>query len=1196
MSKRLHNLSRRVLPGSGSRLPDWAAAGGLVLLGLGTLGLAGCGGASGSPATAGPISVVAANGGSGKVTSVALASTLQLSMAPAGDKLNAGVDWTVACGGNPVTGSVVNGACGTLAPLHTSDGGTTMYTAPSLVPIGSSVTITATVASNPSQSSSVSFTIVPTPITVSFLIAPPASLGVNAAASVEAQVANDPTGAGVIWTATCGAAACGSFYPAESLSTNYTSPSVVPAGGAVTITATSLTDTTKSASATVAIAAPIAVTLSPAPPASLTVGTTATLAATVASDPNNLGVNWTATCASVGACGSFNLSPAHTASGGQIAYTAPATVPAGGGAVTITAASPAATPSNPGVAITTIVASPPTIALTLAPPATLASTQQAPVSATVANDASPGGVAWSVQCGSTVAGGCGWVAPAQTADGATAIYTAPPVTATGTSVTVVATSVANSGLSATSNPIAIVPATTLSVAFIPSLPAQVQPNGTVNLTAAVANDATAGGVDWQVCGSGCGFFTVKPAIPAVAATSTTPYQPPVAAVTATSVSGWSNGLPIPYTAPSTPPASGAVAVAAAAHANPAIANSGTIAIGASASGPALNGAALAGTQPIVGATISLYAAGNSGYGSAASRLATATTAKDGSFAVPSGYSCPSAASQMYLVANGGAVGRNAANPNLALMTALGGCANLGSAAVVINEVTTVASAFATAPFAANDALTGNSSYLYLGASAGNVAGLANAFAAVNNLVDISTGRASYFTPAGNAATPYVAINTLAGALHACAATSGGAEGDGSPCGTLFTAADVLPQHAIYNSIAPVDTLQAAFNIAEHPVTNYGYQPDSGMLFGLAAPNSPFQPILAAQPNDWSLSLRYTGGGGLSSASAVGSFAVDASGNLWITDTANNAVVEMNPVGAAISPATGFSAGGGPIAIDASGNVWTSGNGALYELTGLGAAAPGSPFGGVAGGGSDIAIDAQGNLWIANGGGVGEFSNLGVAVSPAGGFSFDGLSAIGAVGVDSSSNVWIGNTSDAFGSFAELSNPGASLIANGQGAADGSPLPQMAADGAGNIWGIVGPSQNVCEVPPYGGKGSTLLPTCYGEFQNANTSGELNFFNAAGVAVDGAGTAWVASQGGGNPGSVILPSVLPIAPSLFNGGLPNYLASPSLAAGPLRVAVDGSGNLWVLLADNTVAEYIGVAAPAVAPIALALKNNKLGAKP
>ncbi len=66
------------------------------------------------------------------------------------------------------------------------------------------------------------------------------------------------------------------------------------------------------------------------------------------------------------------------------------------------------------------------------------------------------------------------------------------------------------------------------------------------------------------------------------------------------------------------------------------------------------------------------------------------------------------------------------------------------------------------------------------------------------------------------------MNTVAGMLSSCTATSGGVDGDGSACGALFAGTATLMQSTLYNSVAPTDTLQAAYNIAQHPVTNYGY--------------------------------------------------------------------------------------------------------------------------------------------------------------------------------------------------------------------------------------------------------------------------------------------------------------------------------------------------------------------------------------
>jgi hypothetical protein len=130
------------------------------------------------------------------------------------------------------------------------------------------------------------------------------------------------------------------------------------------------------------------------------------------------------------------------------------------------------------------------------------------------------------------------------------------------------------------------------------------------------------------------------------------------------------------------------------------------------------------------------------------------------------------------------------------------------------------------------------------------------------------------------------------------------------------------------------------------------------------------------------------------------------------------------------------------------------------------------------------------------------------------------------------------------------------------------------------------------VTAYGGKGSTLIPNCYD--QAKDTTSILRFYAAQGIAIDGNGTVWLASKGGGT--LPVLPSLLPIVPSMLADNSPTYLASASLAAGPLRVAVDGSGNVWVLLADNSVTEYVGLATPVVTPIALGVKNKKLGAKP
>ena len=1199
-------------------------------------------------------------------TSLGVGSTGQYAVSVSNDITAAAVTWSVSCGSSQ---------CGSVFPAN---GYQTSYTAPETVPSGGTVTLTATSNADSSVSASLIVTIVPIVVNIA-----PASVYVQTngryrSATLIATTTNDASNAGVTWTLSCGNTSgnqpCGSINKTSQSGAplSFTGPSTVPPGGTVTITATSVTDPSASATATanVITTAPIVVTLTPPGPgkpplpATLTVGASQVLTASVANDSNNLGVNWTASCGTPGSCGTFSLSPAQTASGQSITYTAPPNVPAGG-VVTITASSPATTPSNSAVAATVITPSAPSITFLQQPPSSMVALGQAPVSAVVTNDVTQSGVTWSTTCQSTVAGGCGYVLPNPTPSGVSAVYTAPPVPPGGT-VTIVATAAATVGSSSSvtvsSMPIKISPATALSVRFVPYAPSQLQAGIPVNLNAAVANDSTNAGVNWQVCPSGCGYFTITPAIPAIPATATTPYVPPVPAVTATSVTAWPNAAPISYTPPSTVPPGGTFAITVTAHADGTTSQSAIVTISETDSGPALNGVVRAGTQPVVGSSVSLYAAGTSGYGSAATLLyepggsPVATTDASGHFSIAGGYICPSPNSQVYLVALAGAVGGNGPNPNLGLMTALGACGTLSSSPVVLNEVTTVASAWPLAPFEANDSLTGNSSYLNLGTSSGNATGLANAFATVNNLVDITTGHALFNVPAGNAAVPYAEINTLADALYTCTNSSGGSEGDGSACGTFFLDADPLSgaNDQIYHPTPPTDTLQAAMNIAQHPVppeqgSDFGYQialsDGTGTIFYLPSVSSPFQPILNINSSvldedftDASFSLNYAAPGGAGSA-----LALDGAGNLWVLTSVGNrsGVLELNNQGAQVSPPAGYTSASlinpGALAIDASGNPWICDTSGLTELSSLGTEYPGSPFsgGGLTAGArgaslaacQGIAIDGLGNVWTNNSTNVSKFSSLGVPLSPEAGYTFQ-LSPtdstplnnlLSPMAIDNSGNVWVGVNSPALpGVLSLLDLNGSSglpyYLVPADALSSTAPLgyaieavttgglldqTQIAVDGKGSVWAgfaSINPGGygNLCKVPAYAGAGTIDIASCgYGDERG---NGISTYTNTNSVAVDGAGYIWAPSSTVAdivNDGNMA-PGVTQQSPS--GSTLFAHFNSPSLVNGAVSMAIDSSGNVWVLLQNGTVTEFTGIATPAVTPLAAAVKSAKLGATP
>jgi streptogramin lyase len=289
------------------------------------------------------------------------------------------------------------------------------------------------------------------------------------------------------------------------------------------------------------------------------------------------------------------------------------------------------------------------------------------------------------------------------------------------------------------------------------------------------------------------------------------------------------------------------------------------------------------------------------------------------------------------------------------MAALGPCNNLASLSFVsLNELTTVASVYALAPFMAGPA----NAYTKVGTSANNAMGLKNALADVNVLVNLATGTTPGSTTVAGLTLPTSEINTLADIIAACVNSAGGSYNDGSACGTLFANAD--PGGTAFT--APTDTITALMNIAQHPATSTA---NLAALYTLATPTAPFQPTLTSQPKDFTLALTFAG-----ATNAPSALAADAAGNVWITNVGNNTVTELAHTGVVLSGAgyTASLAHPNAIAFAPDGTAWitNAGNSTVSRLTPTGAAYPGSPY---SGGGLDvprsIAFDSSGTAWIAN---------------------------------------------------------------------------------------------------------------------------------------------------------------------------------------------------------------------------------------
>jgi hypothetical protein len=135
----------------------------------------------------------------------------------------------------------------------------------------------------------------PPPISVSIA---PTTANVGSGGGTQnftATLVNDVLGKGVTWSASgagCSGVACGTFTNVTTTAATYNAPATVPSPAAITVTATSVADSTKSASAAVTIVqGAITVTLSPKR-GSITTSQTQQFTATVFNDPNNAGVTF----------------------------------------------------------------------------------------------------------------------------------------------------------------------------------------------------------------------------------------------------------------------------------------------------------------------------------------------------------------------------------------------------------------------------------------------------------------------------------------------------------------------------------------------------------------------------------------------------------------------------------------------------------------------------------------------------------------------------------------------------------------------------------------------------------------------------------------------------------------------------------------------------------------------------------------
>jgi len=566
----------------------------------------------------------------------------------------------------------------------------------------------------------------------------------------------------------------------------------------------------------------------------------------------------------------------------------------------------------------------------------------------------------------------------------------------------------------------------------------------------------------------------------------------------------------------------------------------------------MRGHVIGGQQPVTGSHIGLFTTANSGtsnagYGKSTTLLATTTTDSNGNFSITSSYTCPTT-QQAYLVAAGGNPGQTGTVDNSAifLVAALGSCSSLPSTSD-INEVTTVAAAYALSGFLpaggagiTEAALTGtavNGTMPGVTTSTANIQGLTDAFANANNIVSTTTGLA-YTTPPSNASgvVPQATIHALADILQTCVNTTGPTQGN---CPSLFSNATPPTGSGIS---APVNVFQAAIDIATYPGNNVS------TLFGLMSTSPAFPTTLTAAPNDWTIGVTYNYSSSVLK-SAVG-MGIDNYDNVYVTGstaaTTGTDLLLMSPQGALLNS-------GLMSTIATANNI------------------------------REIAFDSSNNAYMSNGNAASiyKFAPTTANNPSAGGtvstLVYTGVSATAnnwAIAVDSFGNVWTeGYKSKTCSGAPSTTNTLSCSLVEYPVSAQGTPVVswptlqdvQPGLGGArglafdtktGNIWTTDINNGNI-SIFNVGTTATPTASTASSSFTLSIAANTTTGNGSWGVSVDSSSNAWTLITGTGLSTTTVPAALYKVTPALSA----TTITGGNLTA-PSYLAIDGNGNIFI----------------------------------
>jgi hypothetical protein len=678
--------------------------------------------------------------------------------------------------------------------------------------------------------------------------------------------------------------------------------------------------------------------------------------------------------------------------------------------------------------------------------------------------------------------------------------------------------------------------------------------------------------------------------------------------------------------------------------------SSTAPVSNSLSTPAsLSGKIHGGNQPVIGATVQLWYAGQS-TGFSPTLGATTTTDSTGSFTFtknptngqsPAGnmYSCPSSTDPLvYVMSKGGNTQNNGnatqSNSAAAFIAIYDVCSRLsGANFVYMSEVTTAATMAAIGQFfnPSTETISADGTgqqYIIMTGLSKTVALLADTTTGLSKAsTDLSAaspvGHTGNINPAVVVtATPEQSkLNLIANILSACVNSASASD---APCVSLLAAAappiaNTTNFNATYGS--NTDTLQVLYALFQNPSSNSsagtGGAANITTLFGLAGGvGAPYQPSLATAPTDWTLGVQYASKGNVSCGTPTGGtgdfinspvdITIDAFNNVWFANSQTGGnLSELSSSGA---PATCVNLDAGKatsLAIDGQQSVWLGAGTTMYRyspggfsnITGIGLTAGTLPF--PTGGLTPLAVTADGvdNVYFtATASSTGSVYLLSGAAK---------ASAVVAPPTQISSTVGA-SPLRLFPDFKGSATQGDIWVTSGS-----TFVSQVQpSTGSGNLGGFITNPFTVSGTDSYGvtvshgnnifvsdltsgaitrldPSGTTWVPASSGWPFTATTAG---ISSPTGIAIDGRLNTWIPNNANGtSTGSLSEISFFganPLSPST------GFQKTSSLLNSSRAVAIDQAGNVWVVGdGNNYITELVGSAVPIFQPVAIGLKFGR-----